>query len=280
MDYARPELLVEPEWLAEHLHDPNVRIIDCATVEAYRRAHISGAVQLPTHYYIKDAPEHAGIDHGTFVMPPADFAALMGKLGVSNDTLVVTYDDNNALVATRLWWVLRYYGHDNAKVLNGGWHRWLSEERPVTFHASRPAPAEFSVRVRPELMVDAEYLKGRIADPACQVLDSRTDEEWLGTNDRGNRRAGHVPGAKHLEWLNFVAKDDARRFLPADEIQRLLDEAGFERGKETITYCQGGIRAAHAAFAMTLLGYDNVRVYDGSMRDWANRDDTPLTLDV
>lgn len=280
MDYARAELLVEPDWLAGHLDDPDVRIIDCATLEAYRRAHIPGAVQLPTHYYIKDVAEHPGIDHGTFVMPPADFAALMGKLGVSKDTLVVTYDDNNALVATRLWWVLRYYGHDNAKVLNGGWHRWLTEQRPVTFHAARPAPAEFPIAVRSELMVDAEYLKGRIGNDGCQVLDSRTDGEWDGTNDRGNRRVGRVPGAKHLEWLNFVAKDDSRKFLPADGIQHLLDDAGFERGKETITYCQGGIRAAHAAFAMTLVGYDNVRVYDGSMRDWANRDDTPLTLDT
>ncbi|MCK9518913.1 MAG: sulfurtransferase [Dehalococcoidia bacterium] len=278
MDYAHPEYLAEPAWLADHLDDPNVRIIDCATLEAYRRAHIPGAVQLPTHYYIKGPPTAPGMDHGTFVMPADDFAALMGTLGVSNDTLVVAYDDNNALVASRLWWVLRYYGHDNAKVLNGGWHRWLTEERPVTFHATRLTPVPFDVEVRYDLMVDAEYLKQVYDTPGCQVLDARTDEEWAGTNDRGNKRAGHVPGAKHLEWVRFVTRDDRRTFLPAEEIERLLTEAGIERGKETITYCQGGIRAAHAAFAMSLLGFENVRVYDGSMRDWANRDDTPLAL--
>jgi thiosulfate/3-mercaptopyruvate sulfurtransferase len=278
MNYAHPELLAEPDWLAEHLDDPNVRIIDCATLEAYRRAHIPGAVQLPAHYYIKEDPSQPGMDHGTFIMPPAQFEALMGQLGVSSDTLVVTYDDNNALVASRLWWCLKYYGHDRAKVLNGGWHRWLSEGRPVTFHATRPPRATFTAVPRPELIADAELLKAKFDDPGCQVLDARTDGEWDGTNDRGNARAGHVPGARHLEWLNFVAKDDSRRFLPADDIQQLLDEAGIERGKATITYCQGGIRAAHAAFAMELLGYDNVRVYDGSMRDWANREDTPLTL--
>src|SRR5690606_6750994 len=97
MPYARPELLVEPDWLAEHADDPNVRIIDCATLEAYRRAHISGAVQLPVHYYIKgDDPE--GSDHGVLVTPPAQFEALMGKLGVGPETTVVTYDDNNGLV--------------------------------------------------------------------------------------------------------------------------------------------------------------------------------------
>lgn len=278
MEYAHPEYLAEPEWLAEHLDDPNVRIIDCATLEAYRRAHIPGAVQLPTHYYIKDRPTEPGMDHGTFVMAPDDFAALMGSLGVGNDTLVVAYDDNNALVASRLWWVLRYYGHDKAKVLNGGWHRWLTEGRPVTFHASRPASVPFDVDVREEYMVDAEYLKRVYDNTACQVLDTRTDEEFAGTNDRGNKRAGHVPGARHLEWVRFVTRHDRRTFLPANEIEALLSEAGLERGKETITYCQGGIRAAHAAFAMSLLGFENVRVYDGSMRDWANRDDTPLTL--
>src|SRR5690606_10596867 len=124
MEYARPQLLAEPDWLAQHLDDPKVRVIDCATLEAYRRAHIPGAVQLPVHFYIKDDGP-PGADHGTFVMSPAAFEELMAKLGVSADTTVVTYDDNNALVASRLWWVLKYYGHTNAKVLNGGWHRWL-----------------------------------------------------------------------------------------------------------------------------------------------------------
>ena len=278
MNYARPELLAEPDWLEEHLGDPGVRIIDCATLEAYRRAHIRGAVQLPVHYYIKEAPTDPKLDHGTFIMPPAEFEQLMGQLGVSNDTLVVTYDDNNSLLAARLWWCLKYYGHDRAKVLNGGWHRWLTEGRPITFHATKPQPATFTAKPRPELIADAELLKAKYNHPGCQVLDARTDEEWNGTNDRGNKRAGHVPGAKHLEWINFVSKDDGRTFLPAEEIERLLKEAGIERGKATITYCQGGIRAAHAAFAMELVGFEHVRVYDGSMRDWANRDDTPLEV--
>ena len=275
MDYAHPELLVEPDWVAAHADDPNVRIIDCATVEAYRRAHIPGAIQLPIHFYIKE-DDAAGSDHGTFVMPPAAFENVMSQLGVSADTTVVTYDDNNALVASRLWWVLKYYGHSNAKVLNGGWHRWLTENRPVTFHATKPTPGSFTAKPRPELYASAEYLIEKHADPACNVLDARTDGEWAGTNARGNRRSGRVPNAKHLEWLNFVSKDDSRRFLPAGEIQKLLDDAGIDRKNPTITYCQGGIRAAHAAFALELMGYENVRVYDVSMQDWANRDDTPL----
>lgn len=275
MEYAHPELLAEPDWLQEHANDPGVRIIDCATLEAYRRAHIPGAVQLPVHYYIKEQGP-PGSEHGTFVMPQGEFESLMGSLGVDNDTLVVTYDDNNALVASRLWWVLRYYGHTKAKVLNGGWHRWLTEGRPVTFHATRPPRATFRANPDRTIYASAEDLLAVHNDPSCNILDARTDGEWEGTNDRGNRRAGRVPGAKHLEWVRFVETSDTRRFLPADELQRLLDEAGIDRAKPTITYCQGGIRAAHAAFVLELLGYENVKVYDGSMRDWANRDDTPL----
>jgi thiosulfate/3-mercaptopyruvate sulfurtransferase len=277
MPYARPELLAEPDWLTQHADDPEVRIIDCSTVEAYRRAHIPGALQLPVHFYIKeDDPE--GSDHGTMVMPPRKFEELMAKLGVGPNTTIVTYDDNNALVAARLWWVLQYYGHTKAKVLNGGWHRWLSEGRPITFHSTRApsASAAFVAKPRADVYADADLLKEKHADPACQVLDARTDGEWDGTNARGNRRSGRVPNARHLEWVRFVATDDFRKFLSAEAIQKLLDEAGIARERPTITYCQGGIRAAHAAFVLALLGYDDVRVYDGSMREWANRDDTPL----
>ena len=274
-DYTRPELLAEPDWLAQNLDNPKVRIIDCATLEAYRRAHIPGSVQLPVHIYIKEE-DPQGSDHGVLVMAPKSFEDLMNKLGVTADTTVVTYDDNNALVAARLWWVLKYYGHTNAKVLNGGWHRWLTENRPVTFHATRPPAGSFTARPNPDLYASLDYLNEQHANPACQVLDARTDGEWEGTNDRGNKRSGRVPNSKHLEWLKFVATDDSRKFLPAGDLQALLDNAGFVREKPTITYCQGGIRAAHAAFVMDLLGYDNVRVYDGSMREWANREDTPL----
>ncbi|OAI41098.1 hypothetical protein AYO38_04565 [bacterium SCGC AG-212-C10] len=277
MDYAHPELLAQPDWLQEHANDADVRIIDCATLEAYRRAHIPGAVHLPVHFYIKEK-DPAGSDHGVLIMPPDEFAATMSALGVGANTTVVTYDDNNALVAARLWWSLRYYGHTNAKVLDGGWHRWLTENRPVTFHATKPAKAEFTATPNEALYATVDRLKDSAGDPSCNILDARTDGEWEGTNNRGNKRAGRVPGARHLEWLRFVATDDSRRFLPADRIQELLDGAGIDRAKPTITYCQGGIRAAHAAFVLALLGYDNVRVYDGSMREWANREDTPLEV--
>ena len=271
--YARPELLAEPEWLAEHLGDTNVRVIDCASLDAYRRAHIRGAVGLPVHFYIKDPGDE------TFVMPAGQFADLMGRLGVGDGTTVVAYDDNNSLVAARLWWVLNYYGHTNARVLNGGWHRWLSEGRPITTHASHAQPATFTPRVREEIICRVEDLKTIVEKGDAQILDVRSIEEWRGENDRGNKRRGHVPGAKHLEWLNFISKDDRRVFLPPDELSAMLEGAGVKPGQPTVTYCQGGIRAANAFFVLRLLGYDGVRNYDGSMREWANREDTPLVID-
>ena len=228
--YARPELLAEPDWLWEHRDDPTVRMIDCATLEAYRRAHIPGAVGLPVHIYIKDPADE------TFVMPPEEFAALMGRLGIGDDTTVVAYDDNNSLVATRFWWALNYYGHTDAKVLNGGWHRWLTEGRPVTFHQTRPQPATFTPRPDESLICRIDDLKHKLDDAEVRIMDMRTDEEWLGTNDRGNKRAGHVPGAVHLEWLNYINSDDTRTFKPAEELRAMLRDVGIEPEREIITY--------------------------------------------
>jgi len=228
--YTRPELLVEPAWLWEHRDDPKIRVIDCATLDAYRRAHIPGAVGLPVHIYIKDAADE------TFVMPPEAYAELMGRLGIGDDTTVVSYDDNNSLVATRFWWVLNYYGHTNAKVLNGGWHRWLSEGRPITFHQTHPEKALFTPRPNEALICRVDDLKAKIGDPSTRIMDMRTDEEWAGTNSRGNRRVGHVPGAVHVEWLNFVTSDDRRVFKPAEELRAMLTAHGITPESEVVTY--------------------------------------------
>ncbi len=228
--YARPELLAEPDWLAEHLDDPKIRVIDCATLEAYRRAHIPGAVGLPVHIYIKDPADE------TYVMPPDPFKDLMERLGISDDTTVVTYDDNNGLVATRFWWVLNYYGHTDAKVLNGGWHRWLTEGRPVTFHQTQPERGSFTPRANESVICRIDELQAKAGAGGGGILDVRTDEEWLGTNSRGNTRAGHVPGAVHLEWLNFVTRDDRRVFKPAAELRAMLREVGINPEQEVVTY--------------------------------------------
>jgi len=230
-DYPRGDLLVSTEWLAEHVQDNGVRVIDCAAVEAYRRAHIPGAVGLPNiNPYIKDAADE------TYVMPPEEFAKLMGSLGVGDDTLVVTYDDNNSLLAARLWWVLQHYGHTNARVLNGGWHKWLYEGRPVTTHATRPQPASFTPSANENVICRIDQLKKIIGSPRATILDVRSKDEFTGANSRGNRRTGHVPGAKHMEWLDFVTQDDRRVFRQPTEIQTMLERAGINPEQEVVTY--------------------------------------------
>lgn len=270
--YAHPDYLVETDWLAEHAGDANLRLIDCAPLDAYNRAHIPGAIGLPLHSHLKDPA------NDTLVLPPEQFAALMGKLGIGDETLVIAYDGDQARQSTRMWWTLNYYGHRNVKVLNGGWHTWLTEQRPVSATPNNPAPSTFTPRIDASITCLVEDLKQRAGRAGAQVLDARSDEEWAGTESRGNRRSGRVPGAKHLEWSNFVTADERRVFRPVAELQALFAGAGFSPDSEIVTYCQGGVRAAHAMFALRLAGYERVRNYDGSMKEWANRDDTPLVV--
>ncbi len=275
--YARPELLAETEWLAEHLDDPGVRVVDADYPEAYTRAHIPGAVGLPdANIYLKTARGE------TFLMGPEPFAATMSALGIGDDTAVVVYDGRSSLYAARLWWTLAYFGHPNVRVLNGGWHKWLLEGRPVTMAppGGRPVagPGRFTPRVEPGLHTDCARLRSAIGRANAAILDVRTDAEWTGADDRRNARRGHVPGAVHLEWVNFVTDDDRRVFKPATELREMLGSLGVSPDREVYVYCQAGIRAAHGTLVLKLLGYERVRNYDGSMRDWANREDTPLVV--
>lgn len=235
-DYARPELLVESDWLEAHLDDPNLRIVDCDQYDGYRRAHIANAVGIREHHYIKhpDYPKDP-IGH-PLVAPPDQVAQLMGGMGIGDDTLVVTYDGFGGLYAARVWWVLNYYGHTNVKVLNGGWNKWFDEGRPVTIDVPQPAQATFTPRERPDLVCMMDYGVSRVGQPGTVFLDVRSDGEWEGTNDRGNQRAGHVPGAVHLEWLNFVTSDKHQTIKPARELRAMLEERGVTRDKQVITY--------------------------------------------
>lgn len=284
--YARPDLLAEPDWLWEHRDDPDVRIVDCARTDAYQRAHVPGAVSLdqgPARKTVALGATQPGWikePDGVSLMGPEPFAELMALLGVSEGTTVVAYDGMGSMWATRLWWALAYYGHDRCKVLNGGWHRWLAEGRPVTLKPTTAPPGSFTPRPRPELEIGLGELKERLADPTLQVLDVRGRKEYTGADPHpyGNARVGHIPGALHRDWADFMTADDRRVFKPAAELEALLAESGLRPGGEVAAHCQAAIRGAHAAFVMTLLGREGVRLYDASMKEWANRDDTPLVV--
>ncbi len=268
--YARPELLVETDWLQAHLDDPGLRIVDCGQIDVFRRAHIPGAVGIPVDHYIKDPSD----PHR--VMPPEGFADLMAGMGIGDDTTVVAYDASGSLYAARFWWLLNLHGHTNVKVLNGGWTKWLTEGHPASIEILSVARETFTPRFNADLICTLDQAKASIDDPSVVILDVRSDGEWTGENRRNGRHGGHVPGAVHLEWLNFVTAPPLRTFKPAAELRAMLADVGVTPDRAVVTYCQAGIRAAHGVFTLTLLGYNAVRDYEGSWGEWGNRDDTPI----
>ena len=278
--YRHPELLAEPDWVLEHREDANVRLIDCRKIDAYREAHIPGAVLLPiledsgavSPLWLKNPtdPKH--------VMGPDDFAKLMGRAGVSNATNVVCYSDN-AMFATRLWWVLNYYGHTKAKVLNGGWRRWISEGKPVTTAESTPQHAKFTPRAHDERICLIDDLLARYTNPNVQVLNVLPEAMYAGReNPFDNKHPGHIPGSVNIDSDHFF--EEAGAFKSASQLNEILSTAGVTHDSEVIVHCQGGIRTTIGVFVLSLLGRERVRAYDGSMGEWSNRDDTPVTMET
>jgi thiosulfate/3-mercaptopyruvate sulfurtransferase len=228
--YAHPEFLTDAEWVDAHRNDPNVVVVDTDVDAAYNRAHIPGAMIVADNF---EKDPDTGRVH---ILAPEKFAAMCQGLGIGDDTLVVTYDNSQSLYAGRLWWALNYYGHTNVKVLNGGWRRWVSEGRPV--EATRPSPGTgvtFTPKANEAIMCRMNELKATYNNPDVVVWDVRTDGEWDGTADRGNKRNGHVPGAVHLEWFNMMERD-THQFKPASEIRRILSEHGITSDKTVHSY--------------------------------------------
>lgn len=263
-------LLVTTEWLADRLEAHEFVLVDAGEPLAFRRAHIPGAVGVP-HPYLKGAGDPR------LVMPADEFEALVRSWGVSDDTLVIVYDDNASLHAARVWWVFRRYGHSDVRVLDGGFTAWLDEGRPVTSAPHRAGHGTFTARPQASEAITLDEPKSAVESGDGPVIwDTRAPDEWDGTNDRGNARVGHIPGARHLEWRHLVQGPPARRFRPLHEIRSELVAAGIDPDAEAVTYCQSGIRGAFGQFVLALLGNERARNYDGSMGEWANREDTPL----
>jgi thiosulfate/3-mercaptopyruvate sulfurtransferase len=227
-DYVHPDMLVEGAWLQEHLNDPNLRVVDCDTRDAYRRAHIPGAV-FPSDTFLKNPEDRS------YVMTPEQFAAEMKSLGIDDDTLVISYDQASN-TAGRMWWALNYYGHPNVKVLNGNWNQWVAEGRPVSLKMeSRTTDKPFTPKVDESLLATGDYILSKLNDPNVVIWDVRSEGEWDGTNTRGNKRQGHMPGAVHLEWTNNYEQDQIKRWKSADDLMKQLEACGITPEKEIIT---------------------------------------------
>ena len=277
MSYAHPELLVDVEWLADHQSDENLVVVDCPwDLWSYNRAHIPGSVVRPGHAYVK--AEDGDGSPGLHLPDGEECAALASELGIGPETTVVTYDEWGSIFAARLWWVLRYWGHRDVRVLNGGWQAWVAGGHPVSFDLPKLSSGSFEPDENRSKLVTLEELKANHED--WEIWDVRTEGEYLGTENQENERAGHIPGARNLEWCSVLENSNdpqaIRRFRSGDEIREMLDEVGIPFDGTVVTHCQAAVRGAFGAFVLELLGHPDPRLYDGSMGEWANRSDTPL----
>ena len=270
--YARPELLVETAWLAANLNDPSVRIVDMRP-RGYGDAHIPGAVWLDNNAIrVADRPP-------TFLPTPAEFEALMARLGISNGTRVIAYDERGGIYATRLWWILNHYGHSNFAVLNGGWTKWASEQRPTDALVPAYARAEFTVRPGTVKVATADDIRAAINKAGTRIVDARTQAEIDGKDLRGIKRGGFIESSVPVYWEDTL-DPTTKTFKSAADIKKLYGDRGVQSGDEVITYCQVGMRASHDLFALALIGHDltKLRNYYGSWEEWGNRDDTPIKV--
>lgn len=266
--YARPDLLVETDWLAAHTTDPAVRIVDMR-VRGYDAGHVPGAVRL----------ENDAIRVATrppaFLPTPAEFEQVMARLGIANNTRVVVYDDRGGIYAARLWLALNAFGHTNVALLNGGWTKWIAEGRPTTRDAPTLAAATFRARPDMRWIATAQDVLSSIGKPDTRIVDARTTMERAGTELRGIKRGGYIKSSVHVYWEDAL-DPVTKAFKPAAEIEKPYRANGITPAQEVITYCQVGMRASHNLFALALIGHTKLRVYYGSWEEWGNRDDLPV----
>jgi len=283
---ANPQYLVETDWLAAHLADPDLRVFDCTTYldpdpvkvfvvrsgrPEWEKGHIPGAGYLDLQGELSDAASPF-----RFTMPPAEqFAAAMSRHGVGEDTRVVLYSAGSVMWAARIWWMLRAFGFDNAAVLNGGLDKWKAEGRPLSTEPPRPAPARFVARPRPEMIATKSQVAAAIGDPRVRIVNALTARQHTGEGGVHYGRPGRIAGSVNVPAHRLV-DSESKVFLPAGELAAMFAETEAAQAEKVITYCGGGIAASADAFVLTLLGHDKVALYDGSLSEWVKDPAAPM----
>ena len=274
--YAHPEVLVSTEWVDQHKNDPNVRLLEVdVDTSAYEQGHVPGAVGINWQTQLQDQTVRD-------MASKEDLERLLGQAGVTPDTTVVLYGDNNNWFAAWALWQLKYYGHRDARLMNGGRVKWLQEGRELTTEVPQYQPAEYRFEGEPDESIRAYRDEVLQAIGNANLVDVRSPKEYSGEllapegiPQEGAQRGGHVPTAQNIPWGQAVREDGT--FKSADELSQLYQGKGITPDKETIAYCRIGERSSHTWFVLKyLLGYPNVRNYDGSWTEWGSAIRVPI----
>jgi thiosulfate/3-mercaptopyruvate sulfurtransferase len=277
--YSNASVLVDTQWVADHANDANVRIIESNEDPLlYPSGHIPGAVQVDWARDLNDQLRRDYLDR-------AGFEKLMSRIGATPDTTVVFYGDRNNWWATYAFWVFQLFGHTNAKVMDGGRLKWEKEGRPLTRDVKEYAPTSYQAKDRDDSKIRAfrDQVRAHM-EAGKQLVDVRSNPEYTGERlhmedypNEGALRGGHIPGAKNVPWARAANPEDGT-FKPAGELKAIyLEEQGLKPENETIAYCRIGERSSHTWFVLTyLLGFPNVRNYDGSWTEWGNSVGLPI----
>jgi thiosulfate/3-mercaptopyruvate sulfurtransferase len=266
--YPNAQILAETDWLAQHLGDADLRILDVRAGSDYQEGHIKNALPLD----MRDLTDEGAAVRG-MLAPQAKVEAILGSLGIGPETTVVVYDDSGGLWAARLFWVLDYFQHPDVRILNGGFSKWVREGKPVDKVVPQVKPTRYRVNPAAERLASKEWVRQNLDAPGVVLVDARSLGEYNG-KDVVAKRGGHIPGAVNLEWTRNLAAEGV--WKPAQELQRMYRAVGVSQDKEVVTYCQTGVRAAHAYFTLRLLGYSRLRLYDGSWEEWGNDTSLPI----
>jgi thiosulfate/3-mercaptopyruvate sulfurtransferase len=261
--YPRPELLREPAELAERLR--TTRVLDARPRAKYEAGHVPGAVWVNTTEWARAFNTETEREA---------WARRIGKLGINADTPVVVYDDVRSNNSARIWWILRYWGVRDVRLLNGGWPGWLAAGGKRSTEVPEIKAVNPGLAVQAKRLAKKDDVLAALKDKKLQIVDARSEGEFCGARAMA-KRGGSIPGATHLEWSDLL---DAKtqRFKSPEELRRLFKEAGIDVNRPTATYCQSGGRAAVMAFVLELMGGKDVRNYYRSWAEWGNAEDTPV----